>query len=81
MNDSVTLSASVDPDTDAALERLAARSGRSKSELIESVLRDFVDADGQFITLVEEGIASWRAGDVTTHADVGAEVNRLLGRA
>lgn len=80
MTDKVTLSATVDPDTDATLELVAARSGRSKAELVAHVLRDFADADGRFISLVEEGIASWRAGDLVSREQVLEDVERLLGR-
>lgn len=81
MKEEVLLTARLDRETDTALDHLARRAGRSKAQLVEDVLRDYVAADARFAAAVEEGIADWRAGDLVPHADVAEEVARLLRQA
>ena len=78
MAKSVTLAARVDADLDAELERLAALTGRSKSSVINTALRSFVQNEQQFLAAVEEGKQALKEGRVLDHATVVAAFNRIV---
>jgi predicted transcriptional regulator len=78
MENEVLVTARLDRDTDQALDRLAQQAGRSKVQLVEDVLRDYVAADARFAAAVEEGLASWRAGELVTHDEVAEGIARRL---
>ena len=78
MPDSVALFAHVATDLDAALERLAIASGRTKSALVADALRAFVESEQQFADAVAEGLRAYDAGDLVSHDDVVVSVETLL---
>lgn len=74
----VTIAARVDEDLDSSLERLATRTGRSKSALVAEALQSFVANEEQFFTAVEEGKAALREGRVVNHETVVAAFERVI---
>jgi predicted transcriptional regulator len=74
----VTIAARVDEDLDSSLERLATRTGRSKSALVAEALQSFVATEEQFFTAVEEGKAALREGRVVNHETVVAAFERVI---
>jgi predicted transcriptional regulator len=78
MGKSVTLAARVDETLDAELMKLASKTGRSKSWLINEALRSYVADEQQFLAAVEEGKQALKDGRVIDHATVVAAFERLV---
>ena len=66
------------PDVQAKLARIAAESGRDPEGLAREAIERFVDYDEWFINEVEKGLAQFDRGEVLTHEEVGARIERLL---
>jgi predicted transcriptional regulator len=78
MSKSITLSARVDADLDAELNRLVTATGRSKSWLINEALRSYVANEQQFLAAVEEGKQALKEGRVIDHETVVTAFNRFV---
>ena len=70
----VTLS----PDVQSKLARLAAARGRDAEALAREAIERFVDYDEWFVNEVEEGLAQIGRGEVLTHEEVGARLEKSL---
>ena len=68
----------LNPDMQAKLARLAAEQGRNTEALIQEAIARFVDYDEWFIREVEKGLASADRGELLTHEDVGAWLEKLI---
>jgi predicted transcriptional regulator len=68
----------VSPELQAELTRLAAVQGRDADTLVQEAIKRLVDYDGWFMGEVEKGIEQIERGEVLTHAEVGARVERLF---
>jgi len=68
----------LNPDLQAKLARLAAQRGRDPETLAREAIERFVDYDEWFIEEVEKGLAQIERGEVLTHEEVGARLNKLL---
>ena len=68
----------LNPDVQAKLARLAAQRGRDAETLAREAIERFVDYDEWFIEEVEKGLAQIERGEVLTHEEVGARLNKLL---
>jgi predicted transcriptional regulator len=66
------------PDVQAKLARLAARRGGDSETLAREAIERFVDYDDWFIREVEKGLASAERGNLLSHEEVGARVEKLL---
>jgi len=66
------------PDVQAKLARIAAESGRDAEMLAQEVIARFVDHDEWFIREVEKGLAQVDRGELLTHEEVGARIEKLL---
>ncbi len=66
------------PDLEAKLARVAAERGRDAETLATEVIERFVDYDEWFISEVEKGLAQIERGEVLTHEEVGARMEKLL---
>jgi predicted transcriptional regulator len=62
------------PDLQAKLSRLAAEQGRKVQEAIAR----FVDYDEWFIREVEKGLASADRGELLTHEEAGARLEKVI---
>jgi predicted transcriptional regulator len=69
----------LNPDMEAKLARLAAEQGRNTEALVQEAIARFVDYDEWFIREVEKGLASADRGELLTHEDVGARLEKLIG--
>jgi predicted transcriptional regulator len=65
-------------DMQAKLARLAAEQGRNTEALVQEAIACFVDYDEWFIREVEKGLASADRGELLTHEDVGAWLEKLI---
>jgi predicted transcriptional regulator len=69
---------SLDPAVEAKLLRLAAERGRDAEALAREVIERFIDYDEWFTDEVEKGLAQIDRGEVLTHEQVGAHLEKLL---
>jgi predicted transcriptional regulator len=60
------------------LSTLAAEQGRNTEALVQEAIARFVDYDEWFIREVEKGLASADRGELLTHEDVGARLEKLI---
>jgi predicted transcriptional regulator len=65
----------------AKLTRLATERGRHKEAIAQEAIERFVDYDDWFIREVEKGLASAERGDLLTHEEVGARLQKLLEKS
>jgi predicted transcriptional regulator len=68
----------LNPDMQAKLARLAAEQDRNTEALVQEAIARFVDYDEWFIREVEKGLASADRGELLTHEDVGAWLEKLI---
>jgi len=66
------------PDVQAKLARLAAERGRDPEALAREAIERFVDYDEWFVKEVEKGLAQIARGEVLTHEEVGARLEKSL---
>ena len=68
----------LEADLQAKLSRLAASQGRNTETLVQEAIARFVDYDEWFIREVEKGLASADQGQLLTHEEVGARLEKLI---
>ena len=68
----------LNPDMQAKLARLAAEQDRNTEALVQEAIARFVDYHEWFIREVEKGLASADRGELLTHEDVGARLEKLI---
>jgi predicted transcriptional regulator len=68
----------LNPDMQAKLARLAAEQDRNTEALVQEAIARFVDYHEWFIREVEKGLASADWGELLTHEDVGARLEKLI---
>jgi predicted transcriptional regulator len=68
----------LNPDMQAKLARLAAEQDRNTEALVQEAIARFVDYHEWFIREVEKGVASADRGELLTHEDVGARLEKLI---
>jgi len=66
------------PAVQSKLARLAAERGRDAEALAIEAIERFVDHDDWFINEVEKGLAQIARGEVLTHEEVGARLEKSL---
>jgi predicted transcriptional regulator len=69
---------SLNPDVQAKLERLACERGRDAEALAREAIERFVDYDEWFLKEVEKGLGQIARGEVLTHEEVGARLEKSL---
>ena len=70
----------LNPDLELKLARVAAEHGRDAEALAKEAIERLVNYDDWFIREVEKGLAQIERGEVLTHQEVGARVEKLLSR-
>lgn len=66
------------PDVQTKLKRIAAEQGRDAEAIAQEAIARFVDYDEWFIREVEKGLASADRGELLTHEEVGARLEKLI---
>ena len=66
------------PDVQAKLLRVAAERGRDAETLAKEAIERFVNYDEWFLSEVERGLSQIERGEVLTHEEVGARLEKLL---
>lgn len=68
----------LNPDVQAKLGKIAADRGSDAEMLAREAIERFVDYDEWFIREVEKGIASADRGELLSHEEVGARLQKRL---
>ena len=68
----------VPPDFETKLARAADRRGMAAEALVLEAIERAVEYDDWFLGEVEKGLAQIERGDVLTHEEVGARLERRL---
>lgn len=68
----------LNPDVQTKLARIAAERGRDAEALAREAIERFVDYDQWFVGEVEKGLAQIDRGEVLTHEEVGARLEKFL---
>ena len=68
----------VPPDLETKLARAADRRGMAAEALVIEAIERAVEYDDWFLREVEKGLAQIERGDVLTHEEVGAGLQRRL---
>jgi len=68
----------LDPDVESKLSRIAADRGSDAEMLAREAIERFVDYDEWFVREVEKGLASADRGELLTHEEVGARLEKLI---
>jgi predicted transcriptional regulator len=68
----------LNPDLQAKLSRIAAARGSDAELLAREAIERFVDYDEWFIRKVEKGIASADRGELLSHEEVGARLEKRI---
>jgi predicted transcriptional regulator len=68
----------LNPDVQDKLTRIAAARGSDAEMLAREAIERFVDYDEWFIREVEKGLASADRGELLSHAEVGARLEKRL---
>lgn len=69
----------LNPDLQARLTHLATQQGRDTEALAREAIERLVNYDEWYLSQVEKGLAQIEQGDVLTHEEVGARIEKLLG--
>ena len=64
----------LDPQLRARLERIAEAAGRSASEIVAAVVRQFLDENERDLAAIDAGVAEADAGQLLDYDDVKADV-------
>ncbi len=66
------------PEEETRLAELAARDGRSASDLVQEAVKRYIEDDAKFIAAVIKGLASLDRGEFISHEEVGKRIDRLF---
>lgn len=76
----IVIEAQIARELDDALARLAKARGKTKAQLMQEALAEFVVSEEAFAEAVAEGRSAVDAGDVVDHDEVMRHVDALLAR-
>jgi len=68
----------LNPDVQTKLTRIAAERGSNVEALAREAIERFVEYDQWFVGEVEKGLAQIERGEVLTHEEVGARMEKFL---
>lgn len=66
------------PDTEAQLQHLAASQGKAASQVVEETVTRMLERQSAFIEGVQRGIDAAKRGDLISHEEVVARIDRLF---
>jgi predicted transcriptional regulator len=65
-------------EEETRLAELAARGGRTTGDLVQEVVKRYIEDDAKFIAAVIKGLASLDRGEFISHEEVGKRIDRLF---
>ena len=78
VNKTHVITARLDPETLAGLDRLAAYYERSRAWLVAKAVERYVQEESQFSGFIQEGEDAIASGDFVTHEQLVAEIDAML---
>ena len=66
------------PDMEAQLQHLATSQGKAASQVVEETVTRMLERQAEFIESVHRGIDAAKRGDVISHEEVVARIDRLF---
>jgi predicted transcriptional regulator len=78
MSKTTVVTARIDPETLAMLDRLAAYYDRSRAWLVAKAVEQYVRDESQFFAFIQEGEDAIAQGDYVTHEQLVAEIDAML---
>lgn len=73
-NKSVVITARIDPETAALLDKVGAAQGRSRSWLVAQAVKKMAEEEAAYLAFIQEGLDDIAAGRTVPHEDVMAWV-------
>ena len=73
-NKAVVITARIDPETAALLDKVGAAQGRSRSWLVAQAVKKMAEEEAAYLAFIQEGLDDIAAGRTLPHEDVMAWV-------
>lgn len=73
-NKSVVITARIDPETAALLDKVGAARGRSRSWLVAQAVKKMAEEEAAYLAFIQEGLEDIAAGRTVPHEEVMAWV-------
>ena len=80
MSKTAVITARVDAETLALVDKVAGAQGRSRSWFIAEAVRRVVESEADFLDFVQVGIDAIERGDVVPHEQVVANIGEMIAR-
>ena len=80
MSKTAVVTARLDPETLALVDRIAAARGHSRSRFAAHAIRAVAEREADFLAFVQQGIDDVAAGRVIPHSEVMAELDEMIAR-
>ena len=77
---SAVITARLDPETLALVDRVASAQGRSRSWFAARAIRHMAEQEAKFLAFVEEGRAAIDRGDYVEHDEVEAMLEQMIAK-
>jgi predicted transcriptional regulator len=78
MSKTTVVTARIDPETSAMLDKLATYHDRSRAWLVARAIEEYVREESQFSAFIQEGEDAIAKGDYVTHEQLVAEIDAML---
>jgi predicted transcriptional regulator len=78
MSKSAVITARVDEETLALVDKVAKASGRSRAWFAAQAIREMAEREAEYLAFVQEGIDAADRGDLIPHEVVMAELDRMI---
>lgn len=78
MSKHIVVSARVDPETLAAVDRIAAEQGRSRAWFVANAVKQVAEQESRFAAFVEAGRADIAAGRVVDNSTVLSMLDEMI---
>lgn len=80
MSKTAVITARVDAETLALVDKVAGSQGRSRSWFVAEAVRRVAESEADFLAFVQVGIDAIERGDVVPHEQVAAEFSEMIAR-
>lgn len=80
MNQMVSITASIDPETSALVDQAAEQRGITAAEYVAESVRRVAESDADYRAFIQVGIDAVARGDVVPHEEVMAELDEMIAR-
>lgn len=80
MSKTAVITARLDPDTMALVDRLAAAKGRSRADFAAEAIRRVAESEADFMAFLQVGIDQADRGELIPHETVMAELDAMIAK-